>query len=240
MRVSPCCSGACGWVIIAAMPTRPVRPGEYTAVVFDLDGTLTREVDSWAAVQRRLSPVLHERARERWRRYREGQLDRAEFLADQIADLAGQDGRLLDEVVAAIEYHDGVAEACAALRAAGIRLGIVSAGISVLAERVASELGIHLHRANVVHRADGLFTGLADITVPPGGKEPAFLDLVAELGVTVETVVAVGDSGGDVDMFRLAALGVAFCPGSSEARAAADVVIDVPDMRELLPFVLQR
>ena len=222
------------------MAARSVRPGEYTAVVFDLDGTLTREVNSWAAVQRRLSPALHERAHGRWRRYREGQLTRAEFLADQIADLAGQDGRLLDEVVAALEYHDGVADACAALRAAGLRLGIVSAGISVLAERVAGELGIHLHRANIVHRADGLFTGSADIAVPPGGKEPAFLDLVAELGVAADSVVAVGDSGGDVDMFRLAGLGVAFCPASREARAAADVVIDVPDMRELLPLVLRR
>jgi phosphoserine phosphatase len=222
------------------MAARPVRPGEYTAVVFDLDGTLTREVNSWAAVQRRLSPALHERARERWRRYREGQVTRAAFLADQIADLAGQDGGLLDEVVATIEYHDGVADACASLRAAGLRLGIVSAGVSLLAERVAGELGIHLHRANVVHRADGLFTGSADITVPPGGKEPAFLDLVAELGVAADSVVAVGDSGGDVDMFRLAGLGVAFCPVSADVRAAADVVIDLPDMRELLPWVLRR
>src|SRR4029077_7792969 len=103
--------------------------------------------------------------------------------------------------------------------------------LSAPAERVADDLGIELHVANVLHVADGLFTGLADIRVPPGGKEPVFQETVAALGVDAAEIVAVGDSSGDIDMFRLAGLGVAFCPVGAETAAAADVVIDVPDMR---------
>ncbi|MEA2670608.1 MAG: haloacid dehalogenase-like hydrolase, partial [Chloroflexota bacterium] len=51
-------------------------------------------------------------------------------------------------------------------------------------------------------------------------------------------VVAVGDSPGDIDMFRAAGLGVAFCPVNAATAAAADVIIDAPDMRRLVPLVL--
>ncbi|MGH7746686.1 MAG: hypothetical protein ACREQ5_18315, partial [Candidatus Dormibacteria bacterium] len=98
------------------MRRRVPRPGGYRGVIFDLDGTLTREANSWAAVQRKLGPGGIERQRDRWARYREGSLDRTAFLVEQVADLRGRAAALLDEVVAEVEYHDGVAAACAELR----------------------------------------------------------------------------------------------------------------------------
>lgn len=206
-------------------------------MVFDLDGTLTREANSWAAVQRKLGPGGIERQRDRWARYREGSLDRTSFLVEQVADLRGRAAALLDEVVAEVEYHDGVAAACAELREAGVRLAIVSAGISALTERVATDLGMELHRANTIHVAGGLFTGEVDVTVAPGDKARVFAETIATLGLDPADVVAVGDSPGDIDMFRAAGLGVAFCPVNAETADAADVIIDVPDMRRLVPVV---
>jgi phosphoserine phosphatase len=220
------------------MQRRTPRRAGYRGVVFDLDGTLTREANSWAAVQRKLGPDAAQRQRDRWSRYREGRLDRRGFLVEQVADLRGQASALLDEVVAEVEYHDGVAPACADLRAAGVRLAIVSAGISALTERVANDLGMELHRANTIHVAGGLFTGEVDVIVAPGDKERVFEETVTELGLDPADVVAVGDSPGDIDMFRAAGLGVAFCPVNDETADAADVVIDVPDMRLLVPLVL--
>src|SRR5437588_522301 len=149
------------------MQRRTPRPGGYRAVVFDLDGTLVREANSWAAMQRKLGPDHAQRQRDRWDRYRAGTLDREGFLVEQIADLRGQESRLLDEVVAEVEYHDGVAAACDALRAAGVRLAIVSAGITALTGRVAADLGMDLHRANTIHIADGLFTEAGGYVLPP-------------------------------------------------------------------------
>lgn len=207
-------------------------------MVFDLDGTLTREANSWAAVQRKLGPTGLQRQRDRWARYRAGSLDRREFLVEQVADLRGRASALLDEVVAEVEYHDGVAAACADLRAAGVRLAIVSAGISALTERVATDLGMELHRANTIHVAGGLFTGEVDVEVAPGDKARVFAETVATLGLDPGDVVAVGDSPGDIDMFQAAGLGVAFCPVNAETADAADVIIDVPDMRRLVPVVV--
>jgi phosphoserine phosphatase len=208
---------------------RSPRPGGYRAVVFDLDGTLTREANSWAAVQRKLGPYHADRQRERWARYRAGSLGREEFLVEQVADLRGEASQLLDEIVAEVEYHEGVAVACE------VRLAIVSAGITALAERVAADLSMELHRANTIHIVDGLFTGEAEIAVPPGGKAPVFAETVAALGLDPDEVVAVGDSPGDIDMFRAAGLGVAFRPVNQETADAADVIID--DMRDLVPLV---
>jgi len=220
------------------MRRRTPRPGGYRAVVFDLDGTLVREANSWAAMQRKLGPGHAHRQRDRWDRYRAGTLDREGFLLEQIADLRGQESRLLDEVVAEVEYHDGVAAACDALRAAGVRLAIVSAGITALTGRVAADLGMDLHRANTIHVADGLFTGEGDIAVPPGSKARVFAETVEALGVEAGDVVAVGDSPGDIDMFEAAGLGVAFCPVNAQTARAADVIIDTADMRRLVPYVL--
>lgn len=220
------------------MGRRVPRPEGYLGVVFDLDGTLTREANSWAAVQRKLGPTGLQRQRDRWARYRAGSLDRREFLVEQVADLRGRASALLDEVVAEVEYHDGVAAACADLRAAGVRLAIVSAGISALTERVATDLGMELHRANTIHVAGGLFTGEVDVEVAPGDKARVFAETVATLGLDPGDVVAVGDSPGDIDMFQAAGLGVAFCPVNAETADAADVIIDVPDMRRLVPVVV--
>ena len=181
-------------------------------------------------------PLPPDRQRDRWVRYRAGSLGREEFLVEQVADLRGEASRLLDEIVAEVEYHEGVAVACEQLRAAGVRLAIVSAGITALAERVAADLSMELHRANTIHVAGGLFTGEAEITVPPGGKAPVFTETVAALGLDPGEVVAVGDSPGDIDMFRAAGLGVAFRPVNDETADAADVIID--DMRRLVPLVL--
>jgi phosphoserine phosphatase len=220
------------------MERRIPRPGGYRAVVFDLDGTLVQEANSWAAMQRKLGPGHAHRQRDRWDRFRAGELDREGFLTEQIADLRGQESRLLDEVVAEVEYHDGVAAACDALRAAGVRLAIVSAGITALTGRVAADLGMDLHRANTIHVADGLFTGEGEIAVPPGSKARVFAETVEALGVEAADVVAVGDSPGDIDMFEAAGLGVAFCPVNAQTAQAADVIIDTADMRRLVPIVL--
>ena len=221
------------------MPRRAPRPGAYSAVVFDLDGTLLREANSWGALRRRLSPEHRSRAGARWRRYGEGLLSTHDFITEQAADLQGTSATLLDEVVAEIEYHEGVADACAALHAAGLRLAIVSAGISAFADRVGRDLGITVRHSNTLHvDAGGTFTGTADVGVPPGEKTPAFLAALEALGVSAEETVAVGDGSSDVDMFRLAALGVAFCPADHWTARAADAVIDTPDMRRLLPLVL--
>jgi len=220
------------------MPGRTPRPGGYLAVVFDLDGTLTREANSWWTIQRKLGPGFVERDRERIMRWRDGLLGREEVLLEQVADLRGQLASLLDEVVAEVEYHEGVADACHTLRAAGVRLAIVSAGLAALADRVAADLDMELHRANALHVAGGVFTGEAEISVPPGGKATVFAETVAALGVDAADVVAVGDSPGDIDMFHVAGLGVAFCPVNQATAEAADVIIDVPDMRRLVPLVL--
>ena len=86
---------------------------------------------------------------------------------------------------------------------------------------------------------DGRLTGEAVERVPEGGKGAIADQLMVELGVSSDTLLAIGDSTSDIALFERAGVSVAVNPSSDEVRAAADIVLEEADLRPLLPRLVE-
>ena len=82
--------------------------------------------------------------------------DFRESLTRRLGLLAGQPEALLARVLAErLRFNPGARELCAALKAAGIKLGLVSGGFTFFTQYVAQELGMDFVRANALEVVDG-------------------------------------------------------------------------------------
>jgi len=192
-------------------------------LVMDVDSTLiTAEVIELIAE--------HAGTREQVARITEaamrGELDFAESLRERVATLAGVPDTVFEEVIAQIEFSPGAPELVAAAQSAGWEVALVSGGFAEIVETLATRLGISRYRANRLEVADGELTGR---TVGPvidrEAKEAALREFAAELGISTEDVVAIGDGANDLAMMAAAGLGIAF-NAKPIVREQADAAIE--------------
>ncbi|MGX5695081.1 phosphoserine phosphatase SerB [Agromyces soli] len=202
-------------------------------VVLDADSTLIRE-EAIELLAEEAGTLEHVAAvTERAMR---GELDFAESLRERVATLAGLDASILPRVRARMTPTDGVERLIAGVHAAGGRVGVVSGGFHELLDPLAERLGLDHCRANRLEIVGGRFTGrvLGDI-VDAEAKAVALAEWAAAGGIPLARTVAAGDGANDLKMLGVAALGVAFC-AKPIVRRQADVVIDRPDLSQLLPL----
>jgi phosphoserine phosphatase len=202
-------------------------------VVLDADSTLIRE-EAIELLAEEAGTLEHVAAvTERAMR---GELDFAESLRERVATLAGLDASILPRVRERMTPTDGVERLIAGVHAAGGRIGVVSGGFHELLDPLAERLGLDHCRANRLEIVDGRFTGrvLGDI-VDAEAKAVALAEWAAAGGIPLARTVAAGDGANDLKMLGVAALGVAFC-AKPIVRQQADVVIDRPDLAQLLPL----
>lgn len=70
---------------------------------------------------------------------------------------------------------------------------------------------------------------MLEVLPPNGGKGPALRWLLKELKFNPEQVVAIGDAENDIEMIRLAGVGVAMGQASKDVKDAADAVVATND-----------
>ncbi len=202
---------------------------------FDMDGVLVDIVSSWVHVHRRFG-VNNDHS---LRAYLEGEIDDREFIRRDIALWRKADPGVtsdrIREMLADAPLMTGAAELIAELRRRGFKTVIVSAGIDLLSERVAAELGMDLQFANgMCTDGSGRLSGEGIFRVRLMDKGRTVLDAAERFGAGPEDIVSVGNSRYDVSMFERSALGIAFCPEDDHVREKADVVVDERDLMKVL------
>ena len=140
----------------------------------------------------------------------------------------------LDEVYDELVLAPGARTLVRILRRLGYRFAIVSGGFSQITDRLAADLGIHYAHANELEIVDGLLTGgiIGDV-VDRAGKATALLSFAEQVGVPVESVVAIGDGANDLDMLEVAGLGIAY-NAKALVQQAADTSVNVPYLDAIL------
>ena len=204
-------------------------------VAFDMDGVLVDIKSSWVHVHRHFG-VNNEHSLEAYLR---GEIDDMEFIRRDVALWMEKDPALkledVKRILSTAPLMEGATETIAALRDAGIRTAIVSAGIDLLAERVAVELGMDMFYANgFVADCTGRLTGEGVLNVRLDQKGEKLQEIADLFSFETGDVASVGNSRYDVPMFEVSGLGVAFCPEDDETRNSADEVIEEKNLVRIL------
>jgi len=207
-------------------------------VFFDMDGVILDTVSSWKYV--------HEHFRTTNERsimpYLRGEIDYLEFIRRDVS-LWKQNGQhvkkqTLQDIMNTIPFIDGAAECISALRRQQIHTAIVTAGMTLLADRVAADLGIEYVFANeVTVGPDGRLTGEGVLHVELTEKDKNIRALARKLHVPLEACAAVGNSCFDIPMFEVCGLGIAFNPEDKCVVACADVLVNGKDLSVLIPVL---
>jgi phosphoserine phosphatase len=207
-------------------------PSARRLVVCDVDSTLiVNEVIELLAAQ---AGSLEEVAAVTERAMR-GELDFAQSLHARVATLAGLPVSAFETAREHITVSPGVPELIEAVHAGGGLVGAVSGGFSQILDPLAAMLGLDVWRANDLEVENGQLTGrVIGEVVDAQVKSEMLLTWAREHGISAENTVAVGDGANDLLMMRSAGVSVAF-NGKPIVRDYADIVLDIPDMRLLLP-----
>lgn len=204
--------------------------------VFDMDGVFTVCRSSWAWVHHHYGVDNEKSVKD----YLQGRIDDHEFMRRDIAlwrEVLGREVTIEDVEgpLLEIELTVGAVELVRGLKERGYRVGIISGGLDLLAERLVRE-GVELdfYLANGVEVKDGVLTGEGVLRVPLKEKDQVLLSLLERYYPCTETLVVVGDTMVDIPMLRMADLAIAFRAESEDVVQAAHIRVEGEDLREIL------
>jgi phosphoserine phosphatase len=202
-------------------------------VVFDLDGTLTTVDSLWRYLHEAFG--TWERGRAAAQRYRNGEISYKEWAETDARFWAGVPLAQVKNIIGRIPYREGAEEVFSDLKVRGVKIVILSAGLSLLAEKAATDLGADLAIANELRTNDGRLTGEIDVKVAVNNKEEVVRQVALTLNIPLREVALVGDRG--FDLASEECLKIAFVPKDETARREADYIIEDGDLRAILQYL---
>ncbi len=201
-------------------------------VIFDLDGTLTPVDSLWRFMHDAFD--TWDRGKAASLRYRRGEISYQQWAETDAGCWAGESVSQVMKVLEMIPYREGAREVFEELRRRKVKTVILSAGLSVLANRVAKELGADVAVSNELETNDGKLTGGIRVNVAVNNKREIIERIAAQLEVPLGSVALVGDQA--FDLSHAECLRIAFRPKNQIARHQADFVVE-DDLTSILQYL---
>ena len=204
--------------------------------VFDVDGTLTKVESCWRFVHEKLGT------------WEKGGKRNAELYFNRVIsyeewarlDASLWRGLSIDKIrgiVSEIPYMDGVREVFSFLRESNVKIVLLTAGLSLLAERIAGEIGVDDYVANQLETENGRVTGRVKVRVSVSNKGEVFEELMKRFDAKPYECMAVGDDETMIPVFRKVALSIAFNPCSVKVEKQAKIVVKARNLKEIIPHI---
>ena len=197
-----------GWEEVDVVVHSPGR-AEKKLLVADMDSTMIGqecidELADYAGFKPAVAAITERAMR--------GQLDFAAALAERVALLERLSEKQIERcLVERIRPNPGAEVLVRTMRARGAMTLLVSGGFTAFVQPVAEELGFERFEANVLEVREGELTGrTVGRIVGAEYKRDILENTRAELGLSEDDVMAIGDGANDMGMVEAAGLGVAY------------------------------
>ncbi len=202
--------------------------------VFDMDGTLVKPVSSWQHIHEQLG-TWESAGRLYLQKFLKGEISYDEFARLDTAQWKDQSFSSIEKIAQKVPYMPGAAKLMDFLDSNNIPKVIISGGLSVIANKIALDFGVKRIFANDLIVKDGVLTGDIHINIDFNGKLPIYKKVLKEFEVEPHQVMAVGDTNGDVPLFKNCGLAVAINPIGEGVSDFADYT--VKSLAEIIPLL---
>ncbi|MBC8951589.1 MULTISPECIES: phosphoserine phosphatase [Xenorhabdus] len=164
----------------------------------------------------------------------QGELDFSESLRERVAQLAGADAAILQQVMDTLPLMPGLTSLVRKLQSLDWHVAIASGGFTFFADNLRQQLRLFAAVANQLEIRDGKLTGkVKGPIVDAKYKATTLIRLAKELDIPLSQTVAIGDGANDLKMIRKAGLGIAY-HAKPKVYAQAKVAIRHADLMGVL------
>ena len=210
----------------------------FKLAVFDLDGTLTRERSIWEYIHKELGK-WYGFAEDYQKQFLAGRISYERFCELDAQVWQGMTVEEIGQIAQRVPFHTGVEELLSYLKQKGMKLAVVSSGLSVLSDWVHQKYALDYSVSNDLLHEDGVLTGKVKIQVYFDKKAEWVKKILRQFKVRPEEVVAIGDSRGDIDMFQMVGFSISFNSSCKDLDRIANVCIQSQNLADIivrLPF----
>ena len=165
-----------------------------------------------------------------------GEISYKEWAESDARCWAGVSVSELKRVLAGIPYTVGAKEVFEELKRRGVKTAILSAGLTILADKALTDLNADLALANELQTNDGHLTGEIVVRVGVNNKMEVIDEIARKFNVPLNQVALVGDR--KFDLSQPKCLKIAYKPKDEIAKESADVVVVDDDLRTILQYLI--
>ncbi|WP_340615008.1 phosphoserine phosphatase [Xenorhabdus thailandensis] len=202
-------------------------------------GLLVMDMDSTAIQIECIDEIAHlagvgDKVAEITERAMQGELDFSESLHERVAQLAGADVSILQQVMETLPLMPGLTSLVRKLQSLDWHVAIASGGFTFFADNLRQQLRLFDAVANQLEIKDGKLTGkVKGPIVDAKYKATTLIRLAKALNIPLSQTVAIGDGANDLKMIRKSGLGIAY-HAKPKVYAQAKVAIRHADLMGVL------
>jgi phosphoserine phosphatase len=169
-------------------------------------------------------------------KYKRGEISYKQWAETDAQCWAGGSLSQVTKILEQIPYRNGARDVFDELKRRQVRTAILSAGLSLLADKAAKELGADMAFSNELGTNDGRLTGGITVRVAVNNKKEIIEQIAADLKIPIKDVALVGDRA--FDLSHADCLRIAFKPKDEVARREADFVVDDENLTRILQYLI--
>ena len=207
----------------------------FKIVVFDLDGTLTEERSVWEYIHKCLGK-WYGFAEEYQKEFLAGKISYEQFCELDAEVWKGMSVQELAKIIETVPFHPGIDELIDYFKKKGLKLALISSGLSILSDWVHQKYGFDYSVSNdLLYDENGILNGKVKIKVYYDRKAEWVEKILRQFSLHQGQSLAIGDSKGDMDMFQKTGFSVAFNSSCSDLEQIASLCIQSQNLADIIP-----